>query len=850
MRLFLRLFFWFILRNAVDHRWRVLIVVAGIALGAAVFTSVRLAIHASVQSFTAGMNRIAGTAEAVLSRPGGLVPETVMAPVLRRPEVYSAAPVSSVYVACRRRPKDPFLLIGIDPLMEPDFRPWGSGQHPPSGSAWPKLLVEPDTLIAAGPLIDLLGAAPGDIVELTHLERIVGFRILGRLDDPGVSLIDGGRVAVTDIATFQEFTGRFGGVDRIDLKFRPGADPDALAPLLPPGVVLEKPRSALDSGLQMLQAYRLNLSILSFVSLFVGMFLVYSLVALHGASRRRELAILRAVGGSRRLIFFLFLAEGAFFGLTGWLAAFPVGTALVRYLLEGINETISTLFVRVHVERLALDPWEVLLSFSVTMAVSVVGAVLPAGEAMKVAPKEVLAVETPKPPRHRMSHLAAAGLSAVGLAMALARLPGAAPGYGSAFLLFAGLSMLAPWILDRCGAAFPRGLLRIGGEPARLAAGYLRDSGIRAAVSVAALTTAVALFCALAVMVHSFRYTVEAWVTQSVSGDIFVRPQMAEFNRYRDPVPQNLIDALKGLDAPVDLLPYHRIFLDYGGVPYQLDTIDFSAFSRYGRFLWVEGSREAVYPLLESGKGVLVSEVFANRTGLAAGERYRAQIRSKRIDLPILGVVRDYRTRGGVVFYSFDHFNRQFEAPAFNGARIFFRERGPGLEEAVDRLRNRILAVSGGALEVTAGSRLRWLILEIFDQTFAVTFVLLVISLVVAGLGIASTLAVLVLERRRQFNTMLAVGASRAQVRSVIFWEALLMTLAGETAGVAGGFLLSYLLIFVINRQSFGWTFLYRVDWPSLAVSLPLILAAALLTSLPAVRLVFSEPPATLLREK
>jgi putative ABC transport system permease protein len=248
---------------------------------------------------------------------------------------------------------------------------------------------------------------------------------------------------------------------------------------------------------------------------------------------------------------------------------------------------------------------------------------------------------------------------------------------------------------------------------------------------------------------------------------------------------------------------------------------------------------------------VLVSEVFANRTGLAAGERYRAQIRSKRIDLPILGVVRDYRTRGGVVFYSFDHFNRQFEAPAFNGARIFFRERGPGLEKAVDRLRNRILAVSGGALEVTAGSRLRWLILEIFDQTFAVTFVLLVISLVVAGLGIASTLAVLVLERRRQFNTMLAVGASRAQVRSVIFWEALLMTLAGETAGVAGGFLLSYLLIFVINRQSFGWTFLYRVDWSSLAVSLPLILAAALLTSLPAVRLVFSEPPATLLlREK
>jgi putative ABC transport system permease protein len=188
--------------------------------------------------------------------------------------------------------------------------------------------------------------------------------------------------------------------------------------------------------------------------------------------------------------------------------------------------------------------------------------------------------------------------------------------------------------------------------------------------------------------------------------------------------------------------------------------------------------------------------------------------------------------------------------PAVNGTRIFFRERGAGLDEAVNRLRNRILKLSKGALEVTAGRQLRWIILKIFDQTFAVTFVLLVISLIVAGLGIAATLTVLVLERRRQFNTLLAVGGSPGQVRSVIFWEALLMTFAGEGIGCIGGFLLSYLLIFVVNRQSFGWTFLYRIDWTSLAVSLPLILAAALLTSLPAVRLVLSEPPAMLLREK
>ena len=92
----------------------------------------------------------------------------------------------------------------------------------------------------------------------------------------------------------------------------------------------------------------------------------------------------------------------------------------------------------------------------------------------------------------------------------------------------------------------------------------------------------------------------------------------------------------------------------------------------------------------------------------------------------------------------------------------------------------------------------------------------------IAALGIATTLTVLVLERSRQFNTLFAVGASFRQIRSIIFWEAAFMVVIGELAGVICGFILSYLLVYVINRQSFGWTFLYGVDWGSLGLSIPL----------------------------
>jgi putative ABC transport system permease protein len=117
-------------------------------------------------------------------------------------------------------------------------------------------------------------------------------------------------------------------------------------------------------------------------------------------------------------------------------------------------------------------------------------------------------------------------------------------------------------------------------------------------------------------------------------------------------------------------------------------------------------------------------------------------------------------------------------------------------------------------------------------------------------LGMATTLSVLVLERTKQLHTLLACGASRAQVRAMIVWEAVLMVLGGQCMGIACGFLLSFLLIYVINKQSFGWTFVYGVDWVNIALSAPLILATALIAALPATHLVFKRSPALVLRER
>jgi len=413
---------------------------------------------------------------------------------------------------------------------------------------------------------------------------------------------------------------------------------------------------------------------------------------------------------------------------------------------------------------------------------------------------------------------------------------------------------MSPWALHFLGSVLPPMIRRLAGPTTVLAARYLKDAGARTAISVGALITAMALFVALAIMVHSFRKTVETWVTQAVSGDVFVRPAMAGVNDYRDPLPEDVVVSLKALIQRLNLdnVPYRRIYLRYGTAAYQFEALDVEAQMRHGGFLFMTGKDQQAIAEVQAGRAVLVSEVFLNRTGLKIGDRYRASVSGIMLDLPIAGIVRDYRTHGGVVYASLSHYQQQSGDLAWNGARLFLPANTGDRDAAAELVRREILAGAVGShnIEATLGQELHAEILRIFDETFAITTVMLLIALLVAALGITTTLTVLVLERTQQLQTLVAIGGSFTQIRSMIFWEAVFLVAAGETAGLICGFALAELLNSVINRQSFGWTFVPHLDWSALLMSVPSVLITALLAALPAIRLALRSSPELVLRER
>lgn len=849
---FARIAAWFVLRQWRLKPWRSLAVVLGVGLGASVFLSVRLAVTASVESFRHGMDAFIGQASLTVGSPGSRVDERLVTTLLRNPAVAQAAPVISAYAADRSG--RPVRIVGVAPLLDRAFRQFDlSGKNAPSAS-WMDLPAVPRTVLLGEPLARRLGAGPGSRVVLRHGGTESEFTVLGVLAPEGLAGVEAGDLAVTDISTAQEFLGVLGFVDRIDVKLAPGAQAKDLADSLPPGVQAAPPGEARDSGLTLIQAYQLNLTVLSFVSLFVGMFLVYSLVSLDAAARRKELAVLRSLGAGPGTVSALFLFQGGVLGALGWLAGLPLAAILTGKMLGVVNSTVNNLFVRLAVGGASLDPLETALSLALTVFISLLAALGPALRSLRVSPREaqsVHALERGRSFRARRAW-ALAGLCLAGAAWPVSRL-GAAPGapvtgYLSIFLLFTGLSLLSPLAL-RAAVAAASPLARIGGVPAMLASSQSGLGGQRGAVSVGALATAMALFLALSTMIHSFRASFVRWLDQTVTGDLFIRPAMAELNDYRDPLPRGLQTWLEAR-GDVMVLPYLRRYLTLNGVPLQFEPTDMPKLLALSSFSVLESLPDA-RQLLLSGKGVAIAEALSVMAGLKTGDRFRVEVGGADVDAVVALVVRGYRPRGGEVYFDLEAFRRLGGDAAPGGLRVYFTDRSGDIAARADALRAEVLSGPfGESIEAVSGVGLHRAVTRIFDDTFAVTGVLLVIALGVAALGVSVTLTLRVLERSRELCTLLALGASRGQITAMVLWEAAFIGLAGEAVGIVGGLGLSAILIFTITRQSFGWTFAYLTDWRAMALSLPLILLTVLAAGPPACRAALSRPPALALRER
>ncbi|HSR68918.1 MAG TPA: ABC transporter permease [Acidobacteriota bacterium] len=828
-----------------------LLTVLGVALGVGAVLSIQIINRSAVGAFRGSIEAISSAADLSVRCKAGDFDEALLARVLADPQVALAWPLYRLDV--RVEQDDPFYLelYGFDlagPLPLPAFQAARQAADEGGDLGPSDFLTRPGLVAVTSELAQRQGWGPGSRFAVSSGTRRVELEVGLLLPVERYSPRAGSKLAVMDIAQVQGLLGSPGRIHQIDLMLRRHQDgipqvdlqavSDRLSSVLGPGFEVVTLDEQEEEARGLLSAFRLNLTALSMISLLVGLFLIYAATQASLLRRRAEFGLLRALGASRVQVVALILAEAALLGALGTLLGLPVGYYVALANIDLVSATLTNIYLLSEIESLVFPFWFYLLAAAIGIGGAFLGALLPALDVSRRHPRGLL---TSVSLRERAAGfarpMALAGLLIVTATLAWWWLAGhnyKPAGFLLALAILCGVPLTAPLAVEKLFRLLP---LRGFGFDYSLRTLSLQLH--KTATAVAALSIAVSMLIGITLMIGSFRQTVQVWMAGTVQADIYVTTPSWRSGSFEAVMRPRLVEELRSLPqvSHIDRLRSRRVAV--GGREIPLSGVDLALPDGDRRFPLQQGDRRSAFRQARQG-GVLISEPLSRRMGLGVGDRLEIPLAGGAQHLRVAGVYYDYASERGAAVVDWDTFTGFFgDGPPSNLA-LYLRP-GVQAEELAEQLKQRY---SQDPLSFTSNRRLRQTALQIFDQTFAVVRILQVMSLLIAVCGITLTLLILAREGVSELALYRALGASRRQIFGVYLGKGAGMGLLGLALGALGGAALAAVLIFVINRDYFGWTIQVYWPWAALAQQTASILIAALAAAVyPALRA--SRTPAT-----
>ncbi len=827
---------WMIAGEWRQHPGRIAVAAMAIAIGVALGFAVHLVNGSALSSFGQAIRTVNGAADLQIGAASAFgMEEALYGRVAIAAGVADASPV--VLLAARSSRGEAIPLLGLDVIRAANVTPTTVGISPSGPGTGASDPFATDALFLSRAALAATGARVGETIAITANGIAQTMVVRGTL--PAVA--DGQRLGVIDIAAAQDLFGRLGRIDRIDLKLAEGADPGAvraaLARLLPPGAIMSNGEDQAAQSDALSRAYRVNLDMLALVALLTGSFLVYATQSLSVARRLQAFALLRTLGMQKRTLIALVAIEGALAGLAGSVLGLLFGYAMAAGALALLGGDLGGGYFGDAPPQLLFAPEAALAFFALGMAAAIGGSVLPALAGARAAPAVALKnAGDALDPRMRPGLMVPLVLAAAGTGAALMPAAARLPLFGYlaiALLLAAGIAAmpaLARLLLT------PLALRSSGAFSFDLAVQHLRGTPGAAATALSGIVASTALMIAMAIMVTSFRGAVDEWLGDILSGDLYLRtdPGSGGF----DPAAQAALRRVIGVQRAV----FSRtvpLVLAADRPPMQLIARPIlpamEAMTLIGKA--VPPPRGAI--------PVWLSEPAARILGRSVGDS---------ISLPlgggarfvVAGMWRDYARQQGAIAIESSDYERISGDLARDSAMIVL---APGAR--ADSVSRALIAAAPPALqgqvEAAQPAVLRRLALKLFDRSFAITYLLEAVAIIVGLAGVAATTSAQALARTREFGMLRHIGVSRGQIVAMLGSEGALLGLVGSVAGVLLGIAISQVLIHVVNPQSFNWTMSTRfplglmasvIGALTLAASATAMLAGRRALSLDAVRAV------------
>jgi putative ABC transport system permease protein len=818
------------------HPVRSLVALAAIALGVALGFAIHLINAAAFNEFSAAIKTVSGTADLQVRGAQAFFDEQAFARLSRMDGIGRVSPVLEVD-ATPIDAKGTLKIVALDVFrsaaITPDLIGVPAADRPLDG-------LMDDTIFLSPAALTWLQRKAGDKLALRIGTETVTLRIAGTLTRARA----GQRLAVMDLGAAQWRLGRLGQLSHIDLKLEAGIDREQfrlrLQRELGSTLLVTQAKDQELRTERMSRAYRVNLNVLALVALFTGAFLVFSTQALSVIRRRSSFALLRVIGWTRRQLIRQVLLEGALLGVIGSLLGLFAGYAMAALALSLFGGDLGGgYFPGVRPEPV-FNMGAALVFFCAGTGVALLGSAAPAWEAARTRLAPALKAGSEDSALARLA-TPWPGLACLLAGTLLTQAPPVADlplfGYLAIALLLIGAIALMPRMATALFARlaiFPRRAVNM------LALNRLANAPNQASIALGGVLSSFSLMVAMAIMVASFRISVDDWLRHLLAADLYVRSPGGE-SALLTPQQQALIERVPGL-AQVGFQRVTQLTLDPARPPVALigrliDEDD------AGKSLPLTGQQ--LDTVAAGAVPIWVSEAMVDLYGHALGKRVKLPLSTGEQDFVVAGIWRDYARQTGAIQMRLADYQHISGDRQINDAALWLA-RDAQMEAVRTALRS---LPFGPTLELTEPAEIRAISLKIFDRSFAITYLLEAVAVMIGLFGIAATFSAQTLARAREFGMLRHIGFTRRQIMQLLAAEGVLLTAIGIAVGFVLGWCISLILIYIVNPQSFHWSMQLHMPWGLLAAVTALLLASAGLTALASGRLAVAGSAVRAVRE-
>lgn len=840
----------------IRHPLQTGLMILGIMLGVAVMVAIDLANTSASHAFDLSTDAIAGRATHQIVGGQQGFDAAVYTRLLQAGSVGEMTPIIEEFATSPQLGDRPFTLLGVDPFTEGPFRNYFGGKQPVPIELLTTFLTRPGAIILSTAVADRYGLsicpdlihAYGNVdatncsLQLTisglqHTVYIAG--LLEPVDGFSQQALES--LILADIATAQELTGRVGRLDRIDL-ILPEDSPSRLISTASPDSILQsqleqelrlEPVEARSGTIRELTgAFRVNLTALSLLALLVGLFLIYNTITFSVVQRRPIFGILRSIGMTPRQIFTLVVGEALIAGLVGSALGVGLGIVLGQGAIQLVTQTINDLFFVVNVRGMQIPTSSLIKGLLVGLVATVLTAAPPGWEAASTPPRIAINRSSLEDKAHkavRLTALLGIILTALGSAILLGiTTNNLTISFTGTFMVIIGFAMLTPAITGLLMRAATPLLGRIFGILGRMASRDVTKSVSRTSIAVAALMVAVSVTIGVSVMVSSFRSTVELWLNQTLQGDIYISAPGETAAQPGGAINLDAVQALQRTAGAQEVALLRAVKVDSLNGPTTISAVTYPV-DRTHQFLWTDGPASQIWEKMKAG-GVLVSEPFANRYNLTSHSAGLELFTDQGLhSFPIVGVFYDYASTQGIVRMEMSTYRFHWQDDLVSAVAIFL-EPGISVDRTIRDLQDQLGQTQ--TLFIRSNQSLRNEALDVFDRTFAITGAMQLLATLIAFVGILSALLALQLDRQRQIGILRAIGLTTRQVWSLVMLQTGLLGAVAGLLSLPTGYVLSVILIYIINRRSFGWTLQMQLEPGAFILAMVVAILAALLAGI------------------